>query len=442
MTTWWAPYVTMAATAVMMIIGRSGAAAQAQGPAHFDPDTGMSLDQAIAAALEREPSLHAARAEVAVRLGERIQAGLRPNPSLSFEQREEPAGRDRQTTVMVQWPLDLFRRPGRVAVADRQVSAAQQAAADRARMLAADVRAAYGDVLVALRDVSVLAGLLTAVRTEHDLLRARVSEGASPPLDRDLLRVELQRLESDRLLQDGRLEQAVLGLKRLLGMGPGDQVGIRDTLAELVGSSAVPPNGELAADSALAASRPDVREAETLVAAAEARVDAARREGRVDVSVYGSYMRMSAGFAQRGFAADGRLEPVSGVFHYVAGGAMLMLPLRQRNQGEVASAQAERTAAAARHDAARLSAEHEIAAARVRLESARKAVGTYDAEALKLARANLSVVSQTYELGRASVFDVLAEQRRYLELERAYTETLREAYEAQTALGRATGELE
>ena len=56
-----------------------------------------------------------------------------------------------------------------------------------------------------------------------------------------------------------------------------------------------------------------------------------------------------------------------------------------------------------------------------------------------LARQNLTVVSQSYDLGRVTVFDVLAEQRRYLEVERSYTEALRAAYDARTALTRALG---
>jgi outer membrane protein TolC len=58
-----------------------------------------------------------------------------------------------------------------------------------------------------------------------------------------------------------------------------------------------------------------------------------------------------------------------------------------------------------------------------------------------LARQNLNVVSQTYELGRATVFDVLTEQRRYLDVERAFTTALREAYEARQALRRALGDV-
>jgi outer membrane protein TolC len=50
------------------------------------------------------------------------------------------------------------------------------------------------------------------------------------------------------------------------------------------------------------------------------------------------------------------------------------------------------------------------------------------------------VVRETYSLGRTTVFDVLAEQRRFLEVEQGYTNALRAAYEARTALARALGE--
>ena len=118
---------------------------------------------------------------------------------------------------------------------------------------------------------------------------------------------------------------------------------------------------------------------------------------------------------------------------------MVRIPLLNRNQGEIAAAQAERAGAAAAYDAARLSAEAERAAALARDVRAHQAVDVYAAGVKTLARENLSVVSQSYELGRVTVFDVLAEQRRYLEVERAYTETLRAAYEARTALERALG---
>ena len=54
-----------------------------------------------------------------------------------------------------------------------------------------------------------------------------------------------------------------------------------------------------------------------------------------------------------------------------------------------------------------------------------------------LARRNLDVVRQTFDLGRATVFDVLAEQKRWLEIEQGYTAAAREAWEARVAVTRA-----
>ena len=50
------------------------------------------------------------------------------------------------------------------------------------------------------------------------------------------------------------------------------------------------------------------------------------------------------------------------------------------------------------------------------------------------------VVRQTYELGRGTLLDVLTEQRRYADVERAYTDALREAYDARQTLKEAMGE--
>ena len=404
-----------------------------------DPANGLSLEQAIARALEQEPSLHAARSQVDVAQGIRLQASLRPNPSVSLERREEPGGTDNLTTVGVEWPLDLFRRSGRVAVADREVTAAQLSAADHERLLAAEVRTRYGDVLAAIRDLALFDEIVAATQNQFDLLRSRVEQGASPPLERDVLDVALRRVQAERLLQTARAETAMFELKRALGMKADATLTVRDTLEALVlrESAVAPPVRDM---SAAVEQRTDVREAAARIETAVAKIDRARSEGRFDVSLFGNYMRMDAGFPQRGFAPDGGLERVRGQFNSWSAGAMFTFPVLSRNQGDVAVARAERTGAAAAYDASRLAAEAELASARARDARAREAVKIYGAGAQALARQNLAVVGQSYELGRVTVFEVLAERRRYLDVERAYTEALRAAYEARTALSRALGE--
>jgi len=405
---------------------------------HFvDPVNGLSLDDAVARALSQEPSLRSARSQVDVAQGMRRQAALRPNPTMSLERREEPAGTDNQTTVAVEWPLDLFRKGPRVAAADREVTAVQSAIADRERLLQSEVRARYGEALAAIRDLTILDELVAATGRQHELLRSRVEEGATPPLERNLLDVELRRLEADRLLQIGRTEAAFFELKRILGMKADAALTVRETLEGTVRRE-TGPNQRGDAD-AVIAGRADVREAAARLEVADAKIEQAQAEGRFDISLFANYMRMDAGFPQRAFAPDGSLQRVRGLFHYVSGGAMVTVPILNRNQGEIAAARAERAGAAAAYEAARLTADAELAVARARDERARQAVNAYNSGAQALARENLNVVSQSYDLGRVTVFDVLTEQRRYLDVERAYTETLRAAYEARTALNRALG---
>jgi outer membrane protein TolC len=58
-----------------------------------------------------------------------------------------------------------------------------------------------------------------------------------------------------------------------------------------------------------------------------------------------------------------------------------------------------------------------------------------------LARQNVDVQLEAYDLGRTPLTDLLAEQRRYLDVEAAYTNTLERAYQAHVALRRARGDI-
>jgi cobalt-zinc-cadmium efflux system outer membrane protein len=401
---------------------------------YIDPSAGLTVRAAVAQALEREPLLRAGRTKIDAATGMKLQAERRPNPSLVFAQQEEPAGTDNQTRIEVQWPLDLFRKAGRVAVANREIDAVRYATADRERSLAAEVRIAYGETAAAVRTLSVTEDVLAATARQQALVSGRVDQGAAPPLERDMLRVEALRLESDRLLQAGDVERRLIELKRLLGMPPESSLKLADSLEQLDRLEA--PAGQATADQTSVEQRPDVREAESRVSVADAQIDRAEREGRTDVSLFGMYMRTDAGFPQRGFTDTGELARVHGIFHYVAGGATVTLPFLNRNQGTLAAAQADRAGAALELEAARLRARAE----RTRDGYARRAFEAYGTDAVPLATRNLETVRQTYELGRATLLDVVAEQRRYLDLQRAYTDVLHEAYQARQALKQALGD--
>jgi cobalt-zinc-cadmium efflux system outer membrane protein len=251
-----------------------------------------------------------------------------------------------------------------------------------------------------------------------------------------MLAVDARRIESERLLQAAAVDRVLFELKRLLGMAPDDPLSLTDSIEQLAPTEPFAPRPL----SQVVADRGDVREADANLRLADARIDLARREGRVDMSVFGSYMRMDSGFPQLGIAANGSLAPIRSVFHYAAAGTTITLPLVNRRQGEIAAAQAQRSSADALLAAAQLRARTDVAAAMADDEGARAALAVYSSGVRALGRQNLDVVRQTYELGRATVNDVILEERRYVDLERAYTDLLTRAFEARTALQRAVGD--
>ena len=276
---------------------------------------------------------------------------------------------------------------------------------------------------------------------ELELVRQRATEGAVPLLERDQLEVELRRYEADRLLALGRTEASMIELQKAIGMEISTPVRLRDNLEAL---APAPLSETTPASSHDAGGTPVEREPTCgwlmrRSRLAEARVGTALAQGRFDMSLFGGYMRMNNRFPQFGFNDLGQLEPVHGVFQFVSVGAVVTLPLRNRNQGEVAAARAEQAGAQARLEAAQRAARADIAAAEARDTAGRRALAVTES-IVGLAAKNLDVIRQAYELGRTTATDVLAEQRRYVDVQRANTETMKAAYDAHVALMVARGE--
>jgi len=397
-----------------------------------------TIEQLVATALERSPELRAARTAFAAAGGQLTQAGLRPNPALTGSQMQM-TGAQHQTMLGIEWPLDLFRRSARVAVATQAVEATSLSIQDRERTLAAMVRDQAGRLLAARRTVEIMNESLTAARRMRELLDQRVTEGETPKLDANIASVEVGRLEADLVLATADADGAAIELTALVGLPPDVPLVLRDTLEALV--LVAPASGTSQTAEIALAIRPDVREATARVALADARVEEARREGRLDMTLSGSYGQQRFGFAQRGFDEAGRQVPVGGDFHSVTVGATLTLPFRNRNQGAVAAAEADRSGEQEMLAARQLTARAELDAALLRDREARRAVDMYSTTVRQLARQNVEVELEAYDLGRTPLSDLLTEQRRYLDVEAAYTAALSRAFQAQVALRRSRGEI-
>jgi cobalt-zinc-cadmium efflux system outer membrane protein len=396
---------------------------------------GLTVDDLVARALTDNPELRALRAEVDAAQGRLQQAALRPNPMLELGAQDNVTGTDTNLMVSVMLPLDLNgRKAGRIGVADRTLEIKRAQVLERTRELRAAVQRQAGALLAAQRQLQFTEDLLQVNRAALDLLHTRVERGAAPPLEEHLLRVEVNRLEVSRHLLASQVHVLLLHLKTLAGLAPEAPVSLQGDLHR------EPPWFALDAGVARAlATRADVIVAQAGVAMGEAMIRKEQAEGRWDASVTVGYMRQRFGYGLNGLTERGEPRPIDDVFHYVGGAVTLMLPLRDRNQGNIAAALAEARAAEHRMEAVRLTIRQEVTAAFTQYEAAQRALTIYTRDVRDVARQNLEVVRKTYELGRISLLDLIAEQRRYIDIEIGYIAARKQVYDAVVDMERAVG---
>jgi outer membrane protein, heavy metal efflux system len=417
------------AVAIAVLVDPSGAFAQVS-------DAGvMTVDEVVARALADNPDLRAVRAELDAAGGRLRQAGLRPNPMLELGG-QKAISPDSNVNVSLTLPLDLNGRvDGRVGVASREVELRRAQVAERERRLAADVRLKAGELLAARRNVEVTDELLGINREGLRLVGDRVREGAAPALDENLLLVEVNRLEAGRQMLESRVAVLTLQLRALAGMEPEAPLTLRGELA-----GAAPAVSRAEAVVKALAGRPDLEIARADAAMARAKIRKEEAEGRWDASVSVGYQRQDFGFSGlRGVTSNGTLQQIQDVFHYFGAGVSITLPVRNRNQGNVAAAVAETRAAERRQEFAVLVIRQEVEAAYTHLEAARRALALYERGVRDVAQRNLEVVRRTWELGRGTLLDVITEQRRLIEIEKGYTDALKQVFDATVEIDRAVG---
>ena len=394
----------------------------------------LTVDALIQRALDRHPDLEAAKLEVEAARGRVRQAGLRPNPMLDLGG-QKALGPDNNIMVGVTLPLDLNgRKEGRVGLAERELEVKRAQLADRERKLRGDLRLKAAEVLAARRNLRTIRDLVETNRRAVEIVGARVREGAVPSLDLNVQLVEANRLEASETLLASRVEILTLQLKTLAGMPADSAINVVGDLAAI---GALPEQS--AALQTAPSERPDLALVRAEVAAAAARVRKEEAEGRWDASVNVGYQRQQMGFGVMGITESGGTREVADTFHFFGAGVTITLPVRNRNQGSIAAARAETRAVDRRRELVELTILQEVQSAYAQYASARRGVDLYERGVRDVARRNYDTIRRAYELGRGSLLDVIGEQRRYLEIEAGYTDTLKQLYDAAAEIERATG---
>jgi cobalt-zinc-cadmium efflux system outer membrane protein len=318
-------------------------------------------------------------------------------------------------------------------VAGKAVELAEAELVERTRQLVFEVKARYAEALAEQQKLAALDRLLAANRDSYRLTEARVQQGDAAPLERQLLLVELNRAEAQRAAAAGRVEAALIDLRRLAGLTPSDSL----TLGEGPDKLKLIPLTQL--KQRALESRADLRVARLLEEQGAAEVDLAEAQSRPDVALSARYSRRSAQFEQFGLTASGLPVPLRDRDNILSLGVSVPLLTRKRNLGAI-------EAAGARAAGARLRREHlgaaiplEVEASWRRWEAARRALEILEGGVVRQSEQNLEIMRQAYGLGQLRMLDVLNEQRRLIDTQMAHIEAKAELARALAELERAAG---
>jgi cobalt-zinc-cadmium efflux system outer membrane protein len=389
----------------------------------------LTLDDAIAAAVQHNMDLRAARYAVDQARARVEQAGLRPNPQLELAANSDRPFHNQgaySASIGVSQALPMGGRLDRQRdLARVDVALAQAQLQQAALKLAGDVAAGLYrvqalDEQIRLRDQLMGYDQQLVSVTHNRFKAAEVSE-----LDVNAARLDLQRLSQERTALQTQRTTLLAQLNQLLGRDAAQPVEVAGAAPE-----GAPLAGLDALQQAALQARPDLREAELGVDRARADHALARAERREDWTV-------GVGIEQGRSVVEG--APPQGSDRTVGITLSIPLPLSNRNQGRIAETTSAIDQARARVAALRMGIRNEVAADRVEVQRLQASLDSYAHDMLPLSERNVQLAQKGYRQGLVPIVDVIQAQRQLGELNAAWLDAKDRYRQALARLDTATG---
>jgi outer membrane protein, heavy metal efflux system len=384
------------------------------------PDTVGFAD--VMRLIESSPRVAVSQREADMARAERAAAGAFANPSLSLG-RSTPSGGERtifdgsaQQQATLELPVPIFgQRGARVRAADLQVGRAES----QVRQTLVETKRLAGlefvRLLAAQETLSARRGALADVERIRALVAGRAQSGMAS-------RYDLARVDAERALASLNAERALNEMNEhaaaLAGLvdAPGWRAQPRGTLAELHAAL-----GDAESD---LAGNPALRVARDETAAAQARIELARRE-RFPVPA----LQLGRTWTTGPFGAA----------NFV--GVTSEIPILDTRRAQEDRAIAEHAAARERERVLSAALGAEYRKQREALAARRAALARFEREVFERQSAFLEMAESAYRLGRGTLFELLDARRTQIEATLARVELLGATVEAQLELRALTGSI-
>lgn len=374
----------------------------------------LSLNDLEQMALENNPGIAEAWANIQATRGRWVQAGLPPNPRLGYSgQQLGSGGQAEQQGVYIE---QEFIRGGKLrlgrAVANQEIVHAEQEFEVQRRRVLTDVQMGYYAVLCAQRRLELTDEL---VRVGNEATKAAQNlfekgEGSR----RDLLQARIESRSAETFRQQARNQHmaawrmlaAVLGSP---GMPPRTLVGkIDEAETQIAWEQSL---------QRLLSESPELAAAFVQVERARWAVDQARAQAVPDVNVQGIVQ------SDNGTGSTNGSLLVS-----------FPIPVLNRNQGGIRQAESELVAAERAAQRMELAMQHRLAPVFERYISSRNRVDNFRGGILGDAEESLKLTRQGYQAGELSFLNLLTAQRTYFQANLNYVEALCSMWAASTEI--------
>lgn len=372
---------------------------QAEAPA-------LSLHEAVAEALH-SPQTAAAAAQTAEYEGLQRQAGLGLNPRLFLQAEDWRWGKNfdygSQTENYIFFAQGFEtagKRPKRVALARARVGEARDQEQVVRFGIVSRVAGAYWNAAVLDRIAELLREDMTVVDGMVQYDRERVDAGAMRGVDLLRMQIERDRLQLALSATERDAAQARLELLKQMSRPPSTVVTLSDRVDQVLPVAPVPVDEVLAR-------RADVLQARDAVTASEADVKLQHANAVPNLDVTGGYKR-------------------NGVFNTGYSSLQFDLPIRNRNQGEIARAEAAVRLARANVQVTDLRVRAEIAQSEEVYRKQGEIVQGVLPSMRSAAKQNLQLLTEAYRIGGVDLLRFLDAERTEFDVEvsalRSYAE--------------------
>ncbi|MFB3829417.1 MAG: TolC family protein [Bryobacteraceae bacterium] len=373
----------------------------------------LTVEQAVAEAVEKNVGLLAERANIAVAEARIVTARLRPNPVftaggnhldlLGTRFNDVNGGGPSELTVSSEFTVERGgKRRARTEEAQAARSVAELRFQDAVRTLTLEVQNAFVDVLLAKSTVALARENFDSAAKIVDVNAARVKAGEIAELE--LIRSRLAALQSENALRVAEMKVRTSLARLQTVMGRAKPSATFDVAGELRRDRVIPTLEEI--QRLASGQRPDLNALRRDVAraAAEKRLQVAR--SKPDLTLGADYIRQQVNAKANSLSFE----------------IGIALPLFDRNQGEIARAAVEERQAELRVRALQAAIAGEAETAWRQLATARDLLDSIESRMLQQARDVREITQFSYRRQEATLLEMLDAQRAFNETMQAYNE--------------------